>query len=74
MSGRLQGILRDYHVAFDLDILTPAQFARGVVAAHPYFLNPMMLGGALGAHGQRMSTDNLTDAIFLSTDILTDAI
>ena len=50
VSSRLQGILRDYHAVFDLDILEPAQFARGVVAAHPYFLNPMMIGGALGAH------------------------
>ncbi len=51
VSSRLQGVLQDYHAAFDLDILEPVQFARGVVAAHPHFLNPMMLGGTLGAHG-----------------------
>jgi len=51
VSSRLQGILQDYHAAFDLDILEPVQFARGVVAAHPHFLNPMMLGGTLGALG-----------------------
>ena len=49
VSSRLQGILQEYHATFDLDILEPVQFARGVIAAHPYFLNPMMLGGNLGA-------------------------
>ena len=53
VSSRLQGILQDYHAAFDLDILEPHQFARGVVEAHPFFLNPMMIGGYLGAHGFR---------------------
>ena len=50
VSSRLQGILQDYHVSFDLDVLEPHQFARGVVAAHPWFLNPMQIGGYLGAH------------------------
>jgi hypothetical protein len=49
VSSRLQGILLDYHAAFDLDILDPCQFAKGVIAATPYFLNPMMIGGCLGA-------------------------
>ena len=55
VSSRLQGILQDYHAAFDLDILEPVQFARGIVAAHPHFLNPMMLGGTLGARGSACS-------------------
>ena len=52
VSSRLQCVLLDYCEAFNSRILSPRQFASGMVAAAPHTMNVVALGGALGETAQ----------------------
>ncbi len=67
VSSRLQCVLLDYCEAFNSRILSPRQFASGMVAAAPHTMNVVALGGALGESARFPADRN--PSIFQATSV-----
>lgn len=48
LHRQTQGVLYQYHIDLNINILRPVQFARALAAAHPHPPNDVGIGAAIG--------------------------
>ena len=48
LHRQLQGIMYDYHVTVNTEILRPQQYARSLLSARPHAQNDYGIGAAIG--------------------------